>query len=102
MKPEEKARQEIDKLINLAGWEVQDYNEFNLGAFSWSRLDLIQFINSEFPSRFISQRSPLIPNRLIPPIREGICLSPSVQNAYELQKDGSFPKKFTKKKENLA
>ena len=73
MKPEEKARQEIDKLINLAGWEVQDYNEFNLGAFSWSRLDLIQFINLEFPSRFISQRSPVIPNRLILPIREGIC-----------------------------
>jgi type I restriction enzyme R subunit len=32
MKPEENARQEIDKLLNLADWEVQNYNEFNLGA----------------------------------------------------------------------
>jgi len=32
MKPEEKARQDIDKLLNLAGWKVQDYNELNLGA----------------------------------------------------------------------
>ena len=32
MKPEEKARQEIDKLLDQAGWKVQDYNELNLGA----------------------------------------------------------------------
>jgi len=32
VKPEEKARQDIDKLLNLAGWKVQDYNELNLGA----------------------------------------------------------------------
>jgi len=32
MKPEEKPRQEIDKLLNLAGWEAQDYNELNFGA----------------------------------------------------------------------
>ena len=32
MKPEEKARQDIDKLLKMAGWEVQDYNELNLGA----------------------------------------------------------------------
>lgn len=32
MKPEEKARQEIDQLLELAGWKVQDYRELNLGA----------------------------------------------------------------------
>lgn len=32
MKPEEKARQDIDELLNLASWQVQDYNELNLGA----------------------------------------------------------------------
>jgi type I restriction enzyme R subunit len=32
MKPEEKARKEIDRQLKMAGWEVQDYNELNLGA----------------------------------------------------------------------
>jgi type I restriction enzyme R subunit len=32
MKPEEKARQEIDQLLEKAGWEVQDYRDLNLGA----------------------------------------------------------------------
>ena len=32
MKPEEKARQEIDFLLEQAGWKVQDYHELNLGA----------------------------------------------------------------------
>lgn len=32
MKPEEKARKEIDKQLKIAGWKVQDYNELNLGA----------------------------------------------------------------------
>src|SRR5512136_2258196 len=32
MKPEEKARQEIDQLLAKAGWEVQDYRELDLGA----------------------------------------------------------------------
>ncbi len=32
MKPEEKARQNIDKLLKAAGWEIQDYRELNLGA----------------------------------------------------------------------
>jgi len=32
MKPEEKARQKIDKLLELAGWTIQDYNELNLSA----------------------------------------------------------------------
>jgi type I restriction enzyme, R subunit len=32
MKPEEKARQEIDQLLEKAGWKVQDYRELNLGA----------------------------------------------------------------------
>ena len=32
MKPEEKARQNIDRLLELAGWEVQDISELNLGA----------------------------------------------------------------------
>jgi len=32
MKPEEKARQEIDQLLDKAGWKVQDYRELNLGA----------------------------------------------------------------------
>jgi len=31
-KPEEKARQHIDKLLEGAGWTIQDYPEFNLGA----------------------------------------------------------------------
>jgi type I restriction enzyme, R subunit len=32
MKPEEKARETIDQLLDKAGWEVQDYRELNLGA----------------------------------------------------------------------
>lgn len=32
MTPEEKARQEIDRLLIAAGWQVQDYKEMNLGA----------------------------------------------------------------------
>lgn len=32
MKPEEKARQNIDNLLESAGWEVQDIRELNLGA----------------------------------------------------------------------
>jgi len=32
MKPEEKARQNIDHLLESAGWEVQDIRELNLGA----------------------------------------------------------------------
>ncbi|MCH7760782.1 DEAD/DEAH box helicase family protein [candidate division TA06 bacterium] len=32
MKPEEKARQRIDQLLEAAGWKVQDYQELNLGA----------------------------------------------------------------------
>jgi len=32
MKPEEKARQDIDKLLGAAGWNVQDYRDLNLGA----------------------------------------------------------------------
>ena len=32
MKPEEKARQNIDRLLESAGWTVQDISELNLGA----------------------------------------------------------------------
>ena len=32
MKPEEKARQEIDQLLEKADWKIQDYRELNLGA----------------------------------------------------------------------
>lgn len=32
MKPEEKAREQIDQLLDRAGWKVQDYRELNLGA----------------------------------------------------------------------
>jgi type I restriction enzyme, R subunit len=32
MKPEEKARKEIDLLLQQAGWQVQDIQDFNLGA----------------------------------------------------------------------
>jgi len=32
MKPEEKARQRIDQLLNEAGWVIQDVQELNLGA----------------------------------------------------------------------
>ena len=32
MKPEEKARQRIDKLLDAAGWSVQDMARLNLGA----------------------------------------------------------------------
>ncbi len=32
MKPEEKARKEIDALLEAAGWRVQDYRDVNLGA----------------------------------------------------------------------
>ena len=34
MKPEEKARQEIDRLLIAAGWAVQDLRELNLGGSS--------------------------------------------------------------------
>ena len=32
MQPEDKARQNIDRLLEAAGWKVQDYKELNLGA----------------------------------------------------------------------
>jgi type I restriction enzyme, R subunit len=32
LKPEEEARKDIDKLLDLAGWKVQDYKDLNLGA----------------------------------------------------------------------
>jgi type I restriction enzyme R subunit len=32
MKPEEKAREQIDQLLDKAGWKIQDYRELNLGA----------------------------------------------------------------------
>ncbi len=32
MKPEEEARKNIDRLLDLAGWKVQDYKDLNLGA----------------------------------------------------------------------
>lgn len=32
MKPEEEARQKIDKLLELAGWTLQDFQDLNLGA----------------------------------------------------------------------
>ncbi len=32
MKPEERSRQQIDALLTAAGWVVQDYAQFNLGA----------------------------------------------------------------------
>jgi type I restriction enzyme R subunit len=32
MKPEEKARQQIDQMLEAAGWKIQDLREFNLGT----------------------------------------------------------------------
>jgi len=32
VKPEEKARKEIDRKLKMADWEVQDYNESDLGS----------------------------------------------------------------------
>ena len=32
MKPEEKARQNIDKLLEAAGWTIQDFKDLNLGS----------------------------------------------------------------------
>ena len=32
MTPEEEARKDIDNLLSLAGWTVQDRDEINLGA----------------------------------------------------------------------
>ena len=32
MKPEEKARQNINRLLEAAGWAVQDMKDLNLGA----------------------------------------------------------------------
>ena len=32
MRPEEKARNQIDELLEKAGWIIQDYKDFNLGA----------------------------------------------------------------------
>jgi len=31
VKPEEKARQKIDQLLQDAGWVIQDHKDFNLG-----------------------------------------------------------------------
>jgi hypothetical protein len=33
MRPKEKASKNIDKLLNLAGWELPYYTELNLSAF---------------------------------------------------------------------
>ena len=30
MRPEEKARRNIDHLLELSGWEIQDFKELNL------------------------------------------------------------------------
>ncbi len=32
MNPEDKARQQIDKMLGAAGWKVQDLGDLNLGA----------------------------------------------------------------------
>ena len=32
MKPEQTARQNIDKLLEAAGWTIQDFKDLNLGA----------------------------------------------------------------------
>ena len=32
MKPEEKARQDIDNLLTKTGWVIQDIDQINLGA----------------------------------------------------------------------
>ena len=32
MTPEEEARQNIDRLLEAAGWVIQDYRDLNLGA----------------------------------------------------------------------
>jgi type I restriction enzyme R subunit len=32
MKPEQKARDQIDLLLEAAGWQVQDIEQLNLGA----------------------------------------------------------------------
>lgn len=32
MKPEELARQNIDQFLEMAGWKVQDYKDFDLSA----------------------------------------------------------------------
>lgn len=32
MNPEEKARQQIDRMLDAAGWKVQDLRDLNLGA----------------------------------------------------------------------
>ncbi|MGD0955077.1 MAG: hypothetical protein ABR985_22275 [Methanotrichaceae archaeon] len=32
MTPEEEARQEIDRLLEAASWQIQDYKDLNLGA----------------------------------------------------------------------
>lgn len=32
MKPEEQARQDIDKQLDKANWNIQDYKKINLGA----------------------------------------------------------------------
>ena len=51
MTPEEEAREEIDRLLQAASWQVQDYKDLNLGAalgvaireFHLSRAELITF-----------------------------------------------------------
>lgn len=45
MKPEEKARGQIDQLLEKAVWKVQDYRELNLGASSGVAVHFLPLAN---------------------------------------------------------
>ncbi len=45
MKPEEKAREKIDHLLEAAGWTIQNIQELNLGSSLLSLLLLIHEVH---------------------------------------------------------
>ncbi len=64
MKPEEKARLDIDNLLTKAGWVIQDMNEINFGAG-------LGIAVREYPVKSDSHKMPLAGSGNCP-IRTGI------------------------------
>lgn len=50
MTPEEKARQEIDEQLTVAGWTIQDLDELNLGASLGVAVRVYQLFGNELNS----------------------------------------------------
>jgi type I restriction enzyme R subunit len=59
MTPEDKAREKIDELLNLAGWTVQDYADLNLGASLGVIVSKFPLENGEADYLMFVDRKPL-------------------------------------------